>query len=103
MTKEFAFKRSLTELYYRYKILGYKPTSANVSIIQYLRLIKVLLKRDVPFFSKFKWFMYNVNFNNQYHKAFNVFTNALKKGDADLDKTYALICSTAPQAKRVNK
>jgi rhamnosyltransferase len=103
MTKEFAFKRSLTELYYRYKILGYLPASANVSFIQYLRLIKVLIERDVPFLSKFKWLKYNVDYNSQYKKAFDVFTNAIQKGDVFLDKTYSIICSTPPQAKRVNK
>jgi rhamnosyltransferase len=103
MSNEYAFKRSLTELYYRYKIIGYKPEPVNVSFIQYLRLIKVLMKRDVSFFSKFKWFKYNIDFNFQYKKAYNVFANALQQGDSVLDNTYTHFCTAPPQSQRVNK
>jgi len=103
MIKEFAFKRRLTELYYSYKIIGYIPASANITLIKYLRLIKILIKREVSFFSKFKWFKYNINFYIQHKKAFKVFTNALQQGDVNLDNTYKYFCNTIPQAKRVNK
>ena len=102
MTNDFSFKRSLTNFYYRYKILGYKPSSVQMTLRQHLQMIYILIKRDISFKAKFGWWKYNINLNLQYKKAFCIFSEAIKMGDFNLDKIYHQICSTPPQAKCVD-
>jgi rhamnosyltransferase len=99
MNSEFAFKRSLTELYSRYKILGYKPRSAKYSLRKYLQVIKILWKENIHLKEKWKWWKYTLNNHQQYQKAFHVFLNALKKGETDLDAVHQHYCGTAPMHK----
>lgn len=101
MTKEFSFKRGLTVLYYRYKILGYKPKSVKMTLKQHLQLIHILLKRNISFTAKYKWWKYNINYRTQTKKAFALFSAALESGEDNLQKTYYLICSTPPQSKSI--
>lgn len=103
MTNEFSFKSSLTVLYYRYKILGYKPKPVQMTLKQHLQMIYILLKRDISLQAKCKWWKNNINHYLQTKRAFRVFSSALKAGEINLDKSYSHICSTPPQAKNITR
>jgi len=103
MNKEFAFKRSLTELYYRYKILGYIPVSARFSIKQHLSIIRILLQEDITLKEKWKWWIYTLHDSRQSEKAFHVFLKALKEDETNLDKIHQYYCEVPPMAQIVNR
>jgi rhamnosyltransferase len=103
MNKEFAFKRNLTELYYRYKILGYVPPSARLSIKQHLSIIRILLREDITLKEKWKWWVYNLNDFHQSKKAFHVFLDALNEGQMNLDKIHQDYCGVPPMAQITNR
>jgi rhamnosyltransferase len=102
MNKDFAFKRSLTVFYYKYKIFGYIPKTISMNLKQHLQLIYLLIKRDVSITAKFSWWKYNINSYLCTKNAFKVFTKALKISENNLDSTYHSICSTPPQSQSKN-
>lgn len=96
---DFAFRRTLAVLYFKYKFFGHIPASVKLSFKRKLQIIKLLLKEKISFSDKIKWWKHNLAFYKAAQKAFVVFTEALKNGKPTLDKVYLKYCKIAPMAK----
>lgn len=94
---DFTFKRTLTVSYFMYRQFGFKYPNPHRSFIDWLRVIKILLKsRPLTLSERVKWFLYNRELYKANKKAWNVFMNALAIGDDELDKVHSKYCNKPP-------
>lgn len=98
---DFAFRRSLTVFYHRYKLFGTVPSEPTISFRRKLSMANTLLKSPVSFSDKMKWWKYNVDLVAAQRKAYGVFILALKKSEIYLDEIHKKYCDKPPQAVSV--
>ncbi len=99
-TPEFAFKRSLTVFYFRYKYFRYLPGQISNTLRGKAQLLKLLLKTNIPVKEKIYWWKYNCNYQRASESAFQLFSKAVNKGDAAVDALHEKYCSIAPIGKQ---
>jgi len=97
---DFTYKRTFTESYYIYRILGFVGEDSG-RFLALLRAAKLLLKeQELGFAAKWKWWLYNYRLRTAYGKAIRDFKRYLGKGDAFLDEIHERICGVPPQAPK---
>jgi len=95
-TPDFTFRRTLTELYYRYKVFGVVPTKPVFKIRKQLTNIRLLFKAKISFNERWKWFKYNITLQMSDKKAVNTFLDALNRGEEYLDVLHEKLCGIPP-------
>lgn len=94
---DFAFKRTYTVMYYRYKNFGIIPQVPDFGLISSLKLINILRKSDkVSLADKLKWWNYNQTTRNGIKKAAIAVKGALDKGEEFLDAEHQRLCGKPP-------
>jgi rhamnosyltransferase len=96
----FTFKRTFTELYYRYTLFGLKPTKPSFGLKQELSAIKNLLTENISWAEKWKWFQYNRSLKRNSNRAIDHFLEAVKKGNGTIEKMHEELCGIAPTPKQ---
>lgn len=91
---DYAYRRTLTTLYFRYQFFGVKNFSPR-SAKDYLKVIY----RNLKFGAHPRWIPYNWTALRAYNRAVADFHRAQRRGEEYLTKFYNSVCSTAPQAK----
>lgn len=95
--EEFTFKRALTTSYFRYKQFKYIPGTVKQGVMVNLRMIKSIWSANpLGFFENWKWLKYNISQRRSLAKAVNVFSDALKKGEQELDMEHTKYCGKPP-------
>jgi hypothetical protein len=65
--------------------------------MDWLRIIRILIMSEpLTIKEKIKWFLYNKELYMASKKAWNLFTEAIKKGEEEVDRIHALHCSKPP-------
>jgi len=94
---EFTFKRTLTTSYFRYKQFNYIPPLLQQGLIANLRLVKsIWTANPFGFRANWKWLQYNLAQRRSLKKAIIVFSDALKKGEQELDIVHTKYCGKPP-------
>lgn len=95
--EDYTFKRVLTTSYLRYRLFGVKPVSRQYSLVDNLRLVKTIwTSGPMNNIEKVKWLRYNLSQRKAMQKAFEVFTEALKKGERELENVHEKFCGKPP-------
>lgn len=85
-TEDFAFRRALASLYYRYISTGDVPPSPSATDGA-IRVVKTLLRESgVPWAEKPHWLRYNLRNQRAVRRAVRVFRDAASKGEAALNE-----------------
>lgn len=93
-TFEYTYKRVLTQLYFAYKLFGYRQDN-DFKSSDYLKIFY----RNFRYNAHPKWLWHNFRLVSAKNKAFKDFYHWLIQGDACLDQHYQLACKTPPQGK----
>lgn len=94
---EFVIKRTFSTMYFLYSELGYlysKPP--ELSFVERLRLVKVLVQSLGLSSSVVYWYQYNIRNRNAVLKAYRYFFAVLKSGHEELRKKHLQICNLPP-------
>lgn len=95
--EDFTFKRSLTTFYFRYKHFQYIYPPVKRSVMDILRTAKVIFQSEgLSIGQKIHWFRYNSDIFSAIQKAHIVFTEALAKGEEELDAIHSKYCGKPP-------
>ncbi len=95
--KDYVFKRVFTTIYYRYKIIGYKPIAKKNIFRSKLSIVKhILLTRDIGISKKIYWIFYNFSRLKVENNVYDFFLKALSKGEDQLDALHEKICGVPP-------
>jgi len=95
-TPDFIFKRTLSEVYFRYKNFGIIPVMQKFEFRKQLTNIRLLFKAKISNAERWKWFKYTISQQSNSKKAINAFQLALNKGESYLDSFYKKTCNIAP-------
>ncbi len=96
---DYTYKRTFTVLYHMYRFFGNLPDVYKPSVVDTLRLVKLLLNEaKLSFGEKIKWFRYNQELRVVYAKVIADFLKIVKQGDEALDKQHELLCGVPPVA-----
>lgn len=101
-TPDFTYKRTLTELYFEYKIFGLLPQVQLYSIKRLASNIKLLLKANISLSKMFYWIKYNYEVKKNSNKAILDFQKALNQGEDYLDVFHEKICGIPPTPNTKN-
>jgi rhamnosyltransferase len=94
---DFTFKRTLTVSYFMYRQFGYVYPNPQRNFMDWLRIIRILIKSEpLTIKEKIKWFLYNKELYTASKKAWNLFTDAIKIGEEEVDRIHSLHCSKPP-------
>jgi rhamnosyltransferase len=100
--REYTYKRTFTECYYVYRILGYVETPGD-RLAALLRAAKILIReKEIGFATRIKWWFYNYRLRTAYEKAVRDFRRYLGEGNIILDRVHERICGVPPQAPEPN-
>lgn len=95
--EEYTFRRTLTVMHLRYRQFGCVYDRPVLTLRQHLSMIKVLLLRtSFGWRDKWKWYGYNRSQLRGQQKAWQVFCEALAKGDEALDAIHEKHCGKPP-------
>jgi rhamnosyltransferase len=99
-TKEYTYKRTFTELYYLYRILGYigEDSSLLTALLRDARLLLRQKEMGIP--ARMRWWLYNYRVRTSYSKAIRDFKHSLAGGESQLDRMHQRICGVPPQAPK---
>lgn len=93
-TGEFAFKRAIASLYYRYVATGEVPHPAPMTAAM-ARVVKLLLTEpSLSLPEKERWLWYNWRNQRAVQKAIKLFENAARKGDAAVESLHEIHCGS---------
>lgn len=93
----YAFKRTLTVMYLRYKLFGFTYDAPKRSLKSFLSMMKTILKSvNYNMAKTVYWLRYNNEILKGEKKAHKVFTAALKQGGHVLDEVHEKICGKPP-------
>ena len=96
-TKEFRFKRTLTSLYFIYKLHDVLPREPSVWSLKYKSVLFLrLLKLTFNPIQAMKWLHYNIDCHRGYSEAILVAKSALEIGEDELDRQHQFQCSKPP-------
>lgn len=94
---QFTYSRTFTVLYHLHKFFNYLPDIPSYSIIDSLKLIKLLLwEKKVKPIQKLKWFKYNLEQRRNFMKAVKDFLIAAGKGNEAIEFAHQKIAATPP-------
>jgi len=93
-TFQYTYKRTLTQLYFDFKIFRYQRKWSFDSK-EYLKIIY----RNFKYKAAPKWILHNFQMVKAMKKAFQDFYKYLDKGESNLDWFYHRICKVPPQGK----
>ena len=94
-TAEFAFRRALASLYYRYVSTGDVPPSPSAAGAT-ARVVKTLLREsEIPWAEKTRWLRYNLRNQRAVRRAVRRFRDAVSEGDAALEDLNDLYAGTS--------
>lgn len=95
--KDFTLKRTLTSLYFRYKHFNYVSAIPKKGLMDQLRTIKTIWQSNpLNPQEKLNWVKYNKNQFDAMLEAHKIFTQALSKGEEELDKEHERLCGKPP-------
>jgi rhamnosyltransferase len=96
-TEDFIFKRTFTTMYFRYKYFGFINEKPVMRLVDYLRAIKVIVESSpVSVKEKLYWISFNRKIHRSLKKAYDVFNEALNKGEETLDTVHLEYCGKPP-------
>jgi rhamnosyltransferase len=93
---DFTLKRTFTTMYFRYRHFGFLYEKPAISLLNRLRLLKVLVKNLGINSSVFKWYRYNVLNHKAAKDAHTLFMKSLAAGEEELDRQHQQLCGTPP-------
>lgn len=96
---DFAFRRTLTVCYHRYKLFDFIPCRPRFSLRRKISMAKFLLIADVPLRQKVSWWRYNLNQHNAASSATAAFLEVLAKGEDSIELLHEKYCQLAPLAR----
>jgi rhamnosyltransferase len=91
-TPEYTYKRTLTQLYYYFKIFGWKREN-TIKPTDYLKVVY----RNFRYRMDLQWVSHNFQYLKAMNKAFMDFHRVLNQGELALDKFYFKTCQIPPQ------
>jgi rhamnosyltransferase len=94
-SKDYAFRSTITVLYYKYKIFGYVP-QYNYSFIDVL----LIIYRNFKYRAALKWIYHNVQIKIQQRKAYKFFMFEKEKGIESLENFYKKVNPTVVQGRQ---
>ena len=98
---EYTFKRSLTTLYFRYRLTGNQPTGRN-SIIEYAKIIyRLVFRYQGGINTKLIWVAYNFKRHAAKQRATRLFIKKLSTSEKHLDDFHTLICGKPPIPRKL--
>ncbi len=94
-TQEFAFKRAIASMYYRYVSTGDVPNSPSATMGM-ARVVKCLLSEStLTFAERERWLRYNWRNQRAVRRAIKLFQNAAAEGDAAIETLHEIHCGSA--------
>jgi rhamnosyltransferase len=94
-TEEFAFKRAIASMYYRYLSTGDVPDAPS-RLVGMARVLKRLLaESSLSVVEKERWLRYNWRNQRAVHRAIKLFQIAAAQGDAAVDALHEFHCGSA--------
>ncbi len=99
---EYTYKRTFTVLYHMYRFFGYKPQMPQASLINTLRLLKLLWKESsLTLQAKMKWYKYNMQARTSINNAIADFIRIADAGEEVLDNKHQELCGMPPVAPAI--
>ncbi len=93
---DFTLKRTFTTMYFRYRHFGFLYEKPKTTLLQKMRLIKVLIKNLGVNTAVCKWYRYNLTNHRAVINAHELFTKALAAGEQELDRQHQQLCGKPP-------
>lgn len=94
---EYTYKRTFTVLYHMYKFFGYTPKMYTPTLVEKLKLIKLLMSENrLSLAEKYKWLIYNFEVRKNLSVAMKDFLAAARKGEKVLDTEHEKLCGMPP-------
>lgn len=93
----YVFRRTITVMYLRYKTFGYIGNRPEMSLVDKLRLVKVILiSVKVPLNKIIFWYQYNLELHRGVQSGYDSFVKALAEGENVLDQLHVKYCGQPP-------
>jgi rhamnosyltransferase len=86
--REYAYKRALTEIFYRYKIFGYVPPDSSIFLVCLRVFYRLLVNRRISWSKKIHWFFIEIVMQRRVGKAHNDFVANLRQGPDVLEEFF---------------
>ena len=97
---DYSFKRIYTECYFKYKLFGLRPETAD-GLMDYLRDLKILMTiSDLTIRQRLGWIPYNLRLRAAENRTVRRFNQDLDKGEDYLDRYYLSQFKTSPMAPK---
>lgn len=100
---DYSFRRNLTVMYMRYKQFGCIYNRPRLTLRQQLSTLKsIALSKPLTLQEKWNWFHYNQTQFRGRVKAYEVFSAALERGEAELDEVHTMYCGKPPMHQKAS-
>jgi len=94
-TEEFAFKRAIASLYYRYLSTGDIPDTPSAALGM-ARVLKCLLgEASLTMVERERWLRYNWRNQRSVRRAYKLFRNAVAEGETAIETLHDVYCGSA--------
>ncbi len=94
-TEEFAFKRAIASMYYRYVSTGDIPDAPSTALGM-ARVLRCLLSEStLTFAERERWLRYNWRNQRAVRRAIRLFQNAVAEGDSAIESLHEVHCGSA--------